>query len=91
MNQGKTFFIHLRARTQQGISNTGGSTVAYRETADGGIEYAEAWCNPSDNFCREQGRVKSAGRLNSPRYMRKVANISEKDFRAGVYSGQLVL
>lgn len=91
MNQGKTFFIHLRNKVGAQVSNVGGKTVAYRETADGGIEFALAKCSPNDNFNRAQGRAKAAGRLNSPRFLYKMANITEKDFRAAVYNGDIAV
>lgn len=91
MNQGKTFFVHLRNTVKGQISSTGGKTIAYRETADGGIEFALAKCSPNDNFNRAQGRVMAAGRLNSPRFVRRVPNITEREFRASVYGGTFVL
>jgi hypothetical protein len=30
------------------------------------VAWAAATCHPKDNFCKATGRVKAAGRLNSP-------------------------
>jgi hypothetical protein len=32
------------------------------------VAFAVAKCNPKDQFCKQQGRVKAAGRLNSSRF-----------------------
>lgn len=64
----KVHYIHVRNRNHDGtIDNRGGTTVAFREIPEVGIEYAYAFCSPRDNFSRHLGRVKSAGRLNSPK------------------------
>jgi hypothetical protein len=85
----KTSFIHLRPRTAAGIPNSGGSTIAFREIP-GGVEYAQAWCSPRDNFSRAVGRVKAEGRLKSPAY-RQVEKMTFDEFRQQVYDGQIVL
>jgi hypothetical protein len=67
----KVFFIHFRnVDGQSRISNFGGSTVAFREVADG-VEYAVARCNSRDNFNKGFGRAKAQGRLNSDRFRQK--------------------
>jgi hypothetical protein len=85
----KVNFIHLRPNTAAGIPNSGGSTIAFREVPEG-IEYAQAWCSPKDNFSRAVGRVKAAGRLNSHKY-RQVEQLTFEEFRQQVYEGQIVL
>ncbi len=43
--------------------------------------WAAATCHPKDNFCKQTGRVKAAGRLNSPRHVQLPAVIRPvKDF-----------
>lgn len=65
----KVHYIHVRNRNQDGtISNRGGTTVAFREIPEVGIEYAYAFCSPKDNFSRHLGRTKAAGRLGSSRH-----------------------
>lgn len=76
----KVHYIHVRNRNHDGtIDNRGGTTVAFREVPEVGIEYAYAFCSPKDNFSRHLGRVKSSGRLNSPK-SRHVSTLSYDDF-----------
>jgi len=73
-------FVHLRDYDFDGcVDNRGGATVAYIETAEG-WQYAAAVCSPNDNFSKQFGRAKAAGRLNSPQYVRRVVADSRKDF-----------
>ena len=63
-------FAHIRHPDTQHKDNKinprGGATVAYQEGVKvDTIEYAVAYCNPKDNYCKEYGRMKAQGRLNS--------------------------
>ena len=51
------------------ISGKGGVTIAYEEQENNTVKYAVAKCHETENFKKSQGRVKSAGRLNSPKHM----------------------
>ena len=74
-----TMFHHKRIRDAAGNKlNRGGMTVAFNDYG-GDIEYAIAQCHEKDNFSREQGRVKAAGRLHSSRY-RRTFNGTKEDF-----------
>jgi hypothetical protein len=84
----KVNFIHRRDVINGKILNSGGYTIAYREVADG-IEYAPAYCSPSDNFNRQTGRIKAEGRLNSDRY-RRFIKMSFEDFKALAYTTDIV-
>jgi len=60
-------FVHLRS-----TSGKGATTIAYSLDVEQQVCYfALARCNPMDNFCRRTGRVKSAGRLNSPNWVQE--------------------
>lgn len=60
-------FVHLRTK-----GNRGGVTIAYSVDEEAKVVYyALARCNPSDNFCRRIGRVKAAGRLLSPKWVKE--------------------
>ena len=66
----KTKFHHKRIITNTGeVSGKGGITIAYEEQDNGYTKYAVAKCHEHDNFKKEQGRVKSAGRLQSAKHM----------------------
>lgn len=39
------------------------------------LAYAKATCGPEDQFCKRVGRVKSEGRLKSPRYRIDIASL----------------
>lgn len=81
----KVSFIHIRATDSNGkVLNYGGSTIAFRETSDG-VEFAQSWCSPRDNFSRAVGRVKAEGRLNSSSYCTPV-DMSFEQFRQSVYN-----
>lgn len=82
----KIFFIHLRNRSESTVSNCGGATIAYRETDDGKIEFAIARCMPNENFSRKEGRVRSAGRINSPRLRKVTGPMTEQEFRSKIYA-----
>ena len=74
-----TMFHHKRIRDAAGHKlNRGGMTVAFKYFGDD-IEYAIAQCHEEDNFSRELGRVKAAGRLHSHRY-RRTFNGTKEDF-----------
>ena len=76
----KVHYIHVRNRNHDGtIDNRGGTTVAFREVPEVGIEYAYAFCSPKDNFSRYLGRVKAEGRLNSTK-RRHVSDLTYDDF-----------
>ena len=51
-------------------SGKGGATFAFEEVGKNQFTFACARCHEKDNFNKAQGRVKAAGRLNSPRYIR---------------------
>jgi len=67
------------------ISGKGGATIAYEVQKDGSVIYAVARCHTNDNFNKAQGRVKSAGRLCSPRY-RTLFNGDIQAFKNWVYT-----
>lgn len=46
----------------------GGITIAYERIDENTIAFAVARCHERDNFCKMQGRVKSAGRLKSNKH-----------------------
>jgi hypothetical protein len=60
----ETFIGHRRyVDLNDQIQSRGGITVAFR-LAEGGVEYAHARCNISDNFVKSAGRAKAIGRLD---------------------------
>jgi len=76
-------FLHFRQQTFKGdISNLGGVTVAYQKIREGVFKMAYAHCHPKDNFCKATGRIKAAGRLNSPIQSQLVEYSSEKELIA---------
>jgi len=67
-NTGEIFFGHDRYLDAKGrIASRGGLTIAFKQV-DGGVEYAYARCHENDAFVKKAGRIKAAGRLQSPRY-----------------------
>jgi len=67
-------FLHLRHPDENGKpQNRGGMTVAYEEIFSI-IYYAVAFCSEKENFNYSTGRVKAAGRLNSPKYRYAVSD-----------------
>lgn len=50
------------------VSAKGGMTACWTEAVDNQILYATARCHKKDQFSKQQGRVKAAGRLNSEKY-----------------------
>lgn len=50
--------------------------------------YAVSKCGPQDQFCKRMGRVKSEGRLNSPRFYKDMASLAVpfKEFVKMVHS-----
>lgn len=82
----KIHYLHLRRLDKNdNIANFGGTTIAYREGIDGGVEFAEARCSPKDNFVKAYGRAKAAGRLNSDRH-RSYFHGSFNEFRRSIYA-----
>ena len=85
----KVYFMHVRNLDERNqVSNFGGITVAYREIP-GGVEFAEAWCSPRDNFNKAYGRAKAHGRLNSDRYLRRFTG-TFNDFRKEIIDGKIL-
>lgn len=81
----RVYFMHLRRYDSAGhVSGKGGTTIAYRQAANGTIEYAAAYCHPRDNYNKHEGRAKSAGRLNSDRH-RSVSPLDVQAFRDVMY------
>lgn len=69
MENGEVMFRHFRNKNQDGsISNLGGATVAFEKIDEKTLKVAMAFCHPQENFIKKEGRVKSAGRLNSKNY-----------------------
>ena len=83
IQMGKVSFIHRRPVINGIVQNSGGYTVAYRET-DKGVEYAVAYCNPKDNFSKLTGRVKAEGRMKSANHLRRSV-LNFDNFRNHVY------
>lgn len=81
MNMPKIKFVHFRNFDPflNAIDNKGGSTVAYIETQEG-FEYAVAQCSDDDNFSKQFGRAKAAGRLNSSTHRRVFFSSDRKEF-----------
>ena len=50
------------------VSAKGGMTACWTQAVDNQILYATARCHKKDQFSKQQGRVKAAGRLNSEKY-----------------------
>jgi hypothetical protein len=91
MNFDTVSYLHLRNVTPEGeIMSRGGTTVAFRETQPGVVEFAEAWCSPADNFNKAYGRTKATGRLNSPRFRRVAQGVDLVQFRRDVMSGDIL-
>ena len=83
----KVKFVHIRRHSSDGsISPLGGGTVAYEVNQDTGmvIRSASSFCHPRDNFNRQIGRAKAAGRMNSKRWVIELGNIHERDFVAKI-------
>ena len=82
----KVKFLHIRKYDNDGqMRSHGGRTVAYQVDTQGIVwGYAEAKCHDNDNFVKEQGRVKAAGRLFSERYL-KACQMNESDFRIAMF------
>ena len=63
-----TKFIHYRVVDDRAnVASRGGITVAY-VVGDEGATSAIAMCGPNDNYSRQYGRSKAAGRLLSAKY-----------------------
>lgn len=85
----KVKFVHIRRHSSDGsISPLGGGTVAYEVNQDTGmvIRSASSFCHPRDNFNRQIGRAKAAGRMNSKRWVIELGNVHERDFVAKIRS-----
>ena len=76
-------FIHIREHTvahldDKGnasleLSPNGGGTIAfYFDPEKNVVKYAASFCNPKDNFNKKLGRIKAAGRLKSPNYVKEL-------------------
>lgn len=62
----KVVFHHIRNKNQpRGNAVTLAMEVNEQNQV---VAWAEAKCHPKDNFCKHTGRVKAAGRLQSPKY-----------------------
>lgn len=72
-------FLHIRYMNEYGINPRGGTTVAFRVDSPTQVSYAVAVCHENDNYVKKVGRAKSAGRLNSYKYV-KVFLGTEKEF-----------
>lgn len=84
-----TKFLHYRSfdnlpwdkYPQQATADpNNGATVAYQVNEDGKIEYAISWCGPRDNYCKQYGRMKSHGRLNSNKFRQSTDFMTLKEF-----------
>lgn len=77
-------FIHLR--TKNNFDNTtsckGGVTIAfeYYTNTKVVVKAAIARCHENDNYNKRLGRIKSRGRLNSPRLCIYPDTITKQDF-----------
>ena len=83
----KTKFAHRRyINPNTGlIDGKGGATIAYREIGNNQIEFAIAKCHENDNFCKQIGRIKSEGRLQSHK-SRQVFSGSIPQFKELAYT-----
>lgn len=88
--QARTKYLHIRfhfdelkhARNQDGISNRGGATLAYRRSTDRlNFEYAFALCNLKDNFSRYVGRHVAKGFLEDGQGWRVSTDMHSPDSR----------
>ena len=72
-------FVHLRYHFNCEDSDNptpdacGGVTIAYQRVDASTIKFAMAKCHENDGFNKHVGRVKSAGRLNSPSQSQLIA------------------
>lgn len=75
-------FIHCRNINQDGTINpNGGLTIAYNINKDFKVVgWAGAKCHTKDNYNKQIGRRKSAGRLLSDKYYNPVNETNESDF-----------
>ena len=69
-NQTKIHYAHKRYIDPETgtVAAKGGMTAAWIQAVDNQILYATARCHKNDSFNKQQGRVKSAGRLNSEKH-----------------------
>ena len=58
-----TKFIHVRNVDNDGISNLGGGTVAYKLADENNWFVSVAKCMDIDNFCKADGRRRAKSRL----------------------------
>lgn len=78
-------FAYKRVVNPQGeIDPRGGLTIAYEQQGNT-INYAIARCHHNDNFNKQQGRVKAAGRLLSDKH-RQSTTLDLKAFKERVYN-----
>lgn len=75
-------FFHKRHKTNGVVDVKGGTTYAYHIDNNFVVQqFAVAHCHTNDTFCKHTGRVKAAGRLNSPRLRVNLKSpMFEKDF-----------
>lgn len=82
-------YLHLRNLTANGVVDCkGGTTIAYRQSMEGTIEFATAFCNERDNYNKAFGRAKAGGRLNSDRYRFTAVHTDMDQFRQAVLDGE---
>ena len=78
-------FAHRRIVNPDGdIDPRGGLTFAYEQKGNE-IHYALARCHRNDNFNKQQGRVKAAGRLLSDKH-RQTTTLSLTEFKERMYN-----
>ena len=83
-----THFAHRRFLNEDGsIDPRGGITIAYKQYKDS-IQYAIARCHERDNFNKQQGRIKAAGRLNSDKSRHNTTE-SLQAFKERIYTTPL--
>lgn len=79
-------FAHRRVIDQETgeISPRGGLTFAYEQVGNE-IHYAIARCHTNDNFNKQQGRVKAAGRMMSDKH-RQSTTLGLTEFKERMYN-----
>jgi len=90
MNNLRTKFKHIRNVNENGqILAQGGMTVAYIIDDNRNVlGFATARCRVPDAFSKHIGRVKSEGRLKSPRYYIDLEKpLSEQEFLSTIIDG----
>lgn len=73
-------FLHIRNLDIEGnVMGKGGTTVAYERQGAGVMKFTVAKCCDTDNYCKKAGRVKSAGKMQSPKHVKYVDKIDTLD------------